>query len=474
MDNSGIINRNVTSRVTDLKPLKDFGILKDLLARNPSIKYLRLQWLDYTATARLKILPIQRALSMFEEASNVGVTKCVLGLLQGDVISPGFKATGMYDLYPAFESLRIGERAGYAMVQCEIRDQGKHVAACPRTSLRTILDRGGSHNLSFLVGFEIEVVFMSWSTEDNANKYGAFQVTQGHCWSSSRALHSEKFMDLVESIMARLSLSGIEIQELHAESAPGQFEFIMSPLEALKAVDTLLAAREIITSLAAKHSLHATFLPKPYPKAPGTGAHVHFSMTPPEKHQSFLAGILKHLPAIAAFTYSNDVSYERVMDTGWSGGMLHFSPVATRPLTNVPIGTWIGWGTQNRETPLRRIEQSHYEFRCMDGLANPYLALSAVIGAGIQGVLDSEPLTMKDCLEDPAKLSDDDRRSLGIVRQLPRSFNEAMSSLEEDAQLRSILGDPLCNTYTVVKREESNMLAKMKPDDRRSWLLERY
>lgn len=146
----------------------------------------------------------------------------------------------------------------------------------------------------------------------------------------------------------------------------------------------------------------------------------------------------------------------------------------TRSLTNVPIGTWIGWGTQNRETPLRRIEQSHYEFKCMDGLANPYLALGAVIGAGVRGVLDSEPLTMEDCLDDPAKLSDDDRRSLGILRQFPRSFNEAMSSLEEDAQLRSILGDPVCDTYTAVKREESRMLAKMKSDDRRSWLLERY
>ena len=328
MDDSAISKRSTSSRVTDLKPIANLEILKDFLAQNPSIKYLRLQWLDYTATARLRIFPIQHALKMFEEGRCVGVTKAVLGLLQEDVISPGFNATGQYDLYPIFESLRIGERAGYATVQCEFRDQGNHVAACPRTSLRAIVDNAGSHGLVFLVGFEIEVVFMSRSIEDNANKYGAFPVTEGHCWSSSRALHDEKFMDLVESIMTRLSFSGIDIQQLHTETAPGQFEFIMSPLDALSAVDTLLAAREIIMSVAARHSLHATFLPKPYPKAAGTGAHVHVSMTPPEKHMNFLAGVLKHLPAIAAFTYPNDASYERVTDSEWSGGMRYFSPVA--------------------------------------------------------------------------------------------------------------------------------------------------
>ncbi|KAG7002361.1 glutamine synthetase [Physcia stellaris] len=153
------------------------------------------------------------------------------------------------------------------------------------------------------------------------------------------------------------------------------------------------------------------------PNAAGTGSHVHVSMTPPEKHKNFLAGILKYLPAIAAFTYSNDVSYE-------------------------------SYG--------QRMVRS------------PYLVLDAVIDASVQGVLDFESLILKDCLDDPAKPSDDDRRSLGILRQSPRSFNEAMSSLEEDAWLRSILGDPVCDTQTAVKREESKMIAKMKPDGRRS------
>ena len=76
-------------------------------------------------------------------------------------------------------------------------------------------------------------------------------------------------------------------------------------------------------------------------------------------------------------------------------------------------GTWVAWGTQNRETPVRYISDSHYEIKCVDGLAHPYLALAAIIGAGLQGLLNDAEVAQKDCLDDPARLNDDQRRSLG-------------------------------------------------------------
>ena len=320
MESSGAIDYD-TYRKRESQSIVNTTMLRKFWIQNPSIEYLRLQWLDYTTTTRQRILPMRHACIMLEKGKCVGITKAVLGLTQRDELCPGFIATGQYDLYPILHSLRIGDRVGHATVQCEFRDGGEPVAACPRTSLRTILEEASSHGLTFLVGFEIEVVFMSCSIENNVRRYGAIPVTRGHCWSSSRAFHEEKVTDLVELIMANLKHSDIDIQQLHAESAPGQFEFVMSPLAALAAVDALLAAREIIVSLAARHGLHATFLPRPYPEAPGTGAHVHFSLTPPDKHKYCLAGILKHLPAIAAFTYPNDLSYERVVDSVWAGGM---------------------------------------------------------------------------------------------------------------------------------------------------------
>ena len=131
-------------------------------------------------------------------------------------------------------------------------------------------------------------------------------------------------------------------------------------------------------------------------------------------------------------------------------------------------------GTQNRETPLRRIEGSHFEIRCVDGLSNPYLVLAAIIGAGLQGILDEEPLEMKDCPSDPATLTAQARKELGITRQFPKSIDEALSSLEADEQLHHILSKSAVETYLTVKRAESEMLRGMEATKKRSWLIERY
>ena len=131
-------------------------------------------------------------------------------------------------------------------------------------------------------------------------------------------------------------------------------------------------------------------------------------------------------------------------------------------------------GTNNRETPLRRIEGSHFEIRCVDGLSNPYLVLAAIIGAGVQGISDEEPLEVKDCPSDPSTITAEAREELGITKQFPKSIGEALSYLEADEQLRLILSKSAVETYLRVKRAESEMLQKMEPLKRRSWLIERY
>ena len=131
-------------------------------------------------------------------------------------------------------------------------------------------------------------------------------------------------------------------------------------------------------------------------------------------------------------------------------------------------------GTQNRETPLRRIEGSHFEIRCVDGLSNPFLFLAAIIGAGVQGILDQEPLEMKDCPNDPSTITAKEREELGITKQFPKSISEALGYLEADEQLRHVLSNSVVENYLAVKRAESKMLQEMEPVKRRSWLIERY
>ena len=446
------------SRTASLDSPTELHHLRRFLDEHPSVKFLRLQWVDYTTTLRVRILPIKQALKLCRENKYVGITKAVLGLLQLDETAPGFGSTGEYNLCPQYTSLRQGNKENTATLQCEFQEHnGAEVVICPRTVLRKHVEKATANDLTLMVGSEIEVVFMRVDLDSDKPIYTEQPVnTGGHNWSSARALQGDKMLNVIEAIVEMFEKTGIELQQFHSESSPGQYEFILAPLPPLQAVDTLIAARDIISTIASNATLRATLFPKPAPAAPGTGAHLHISVEPPTHWEAFYAGVLKHLQAIAAFTYPNEASYERVQDGVWAGG------------------TWVCWGTQNRETPLRRIESSHFEIKCIDWLANPYLALGAIIAAGVGGVLENEPLRIKDCLAQPAELSPDQQEELGIREKLPKCIREALDYLRTDRQLGELLGEDLVKTYITIKEAEGKILDAMEPKERRRWLIERY
>lgn len=135
---------------------------------------------------------------------------------------------------------------------------------------------------------------------------------------------------------------------------------------------------------------------------------------------------------------------------------------------------WVTWGTQNRETPLRKVEDSHWEIKCLDGIANPYLALAAVLLAGVRGVADVEKLVWVDCEIDPAKLTENDRKELNVSEMLPASLEEALKALKGDAVMGELLGPELVEKYAAVKEFELELLGSMGDEERRRWLIERY
>ena len=324
----------------------DYDRFLHFVNADPSVQYVRLQWLDYCSTLRLRILPIQHAINMVKNDKPLGITKAALGLTPLDTPAPSISPIGEYILHPCFESLKLGERSGHATVQCELRtkadakDEGE-VPTCPRAMLRKVLEEADTIGVAITVGFEVEIVFMSQEIVDGEIRYGTTPVSQGHAWSTVRAVENDKIMTILEQCHQSLKRSGIEVQMFHPEACPGQYEFALPPEPPLAAIDTLIAARGIISSVASRHSLRATLTPKPFPDRPGTGAHTHISIDPPRGYEMFYAGILRHLPAITAFTYPSEASYDRVADGCWAGG------------------TWVAWGTQNREAPLRKINDSH-------------------------------------------------------------------------------------------------------------------
>lgn len=131
-------------------------------------------------------------------------------------------------------------------------------------------------------------------------------------------------------------------------------------------------------------------------------------------------------------------------------------------------------GTNNREVPLRRVSSCHWEVRCLDGFANMYLALSMILGAGLRAIETKSELLLKDCLKNPAKLSNDERAELGIVERLPRSLDEALAALKQDVELQAAVGPELIENWVELKKAEQEMLGEMETEKRRVWLIERY
>ena len=111
----------------------------------------------------------------------------------------------------------------------------------------------------------------------------------------------------------------------------------------------------------------------------------------------------------------------------------------------------------------------------MDGLANIYLALAAIIGCGLKGVEDGEILQLKDCVSDPARLSSEEREAVGIAEKIPGSVGEALSSLEGDEVVKEeVMRREMVDAYVSVKKGEVEIWEGMEEGTRRDYLIERY
>ncbi|KAK4150969.1 hypothetical protein C8A00DRAFT_17569 [Chaetomidium leptoderma] len=447
--------------------LSDAELLQAFLGNQPAPDFVRICWNDFTALQRMRMVPFRKFTSLLSEGkpTDIGITTAVFGLLQNDWLLPSISPTGEYRLHPDFSSLKRGPIDGHISMNGEFRQpSGAKVPFCPRSVLQRAVEFGAENNLSFLVGFEIEFLLVERveHTPGNTTRYSTL-TTDGHAWSVSRYFANPKISTLLRDMVSALDDMGIYVEQLHAESATGQFELTLPPYPPVEAADTLLHTRDVMSALATAAGFKLTLHPKPIAHACGTASHMHLSVSSstksgdkPEMYQPFYAGVLKHLRAVLAFTYTNPASYERASDGTWSGGR------------------WVTWGTQNREAALRKIEGAHWELKCMDGLANPYLALAAVLFSGVKGVLDREPLVWGDCEIDPAKLTANDRKELGVTQMLPGSVEEGLAALREDGQLVEMMGAELVERYGAMKEFELEFLGKMGEEERRQWLMERY
>ncbi|KAF2702631.1 developmental protein-like protein fluG [Pleomassaria siparia CBS 279.74] len=431
----------------------------DFMKQHSDIKFVYVQWLDYMATVRARIIPIKEFERMVREGDRIGISQGNTGTLQNDSITPAVNPVGQIYVEPDLRSLRRTHRkepVPSATVLCFWRNEaGRPIRECPRASLEALIsDLQYKHGINLLCGFEIEITFLARNASNKEQPYAP--LTHNHAWGT---LTPEQWLQLplLTDIATGLQDIGIDVQQFHAESGPGQFEFVLGPQPPLTAVDTLIQARQVITQIASLHDLRATLHPQVFPGV-GTAAHAHISINPPDKDMEFfVAGVLWHLPAICAFAMPEASSYTRVTDNSWTGG------------------TWLAWGTQNRETPLRRVKDGRWEVRSLDGFANMYFALGAIIASGLLGLKGQvSELMEKDCPYNPALLTEEQRTSYGITSKMPSSVEEALERLGKDEELTEVLAEGLVSDYLAMKQSEQKMLGNMSEAERRVWLIERY
>lgn len=439
----------------------------NFLAKNNGIEFVWFQFMPYHGVALVRMVPVTQFTHMLQTGSWPTITACVTHLLLNDTLATGTDPVGAMHLKPDISTAICQTTAGSkkaVMMTSWVDPDGNPLPVCPRSKLHALTDQLRQEpGFSPLVGFEVEVVFLQVDPEGHD-----YSLTdKNHSWSSMTAEDYSLF-PMVEEIVRTLLEIGIEIQQFHAESGPGQWEFVLPANEPVPAVDMLIHVRKTIEIIAAKHGLRATLHPRLSNQHAGNASHVHISVNPTtttnpsatsqsqHKAESFFAGILAHLPAILAFTLPQDCSYERVKTGVWTGG------------------EYADWGWQNRETPLRRINHNRFEFKLLDGLANPYLALSAILAGGLDGVRRELELTAGDCRRSPGLMSKAERQALGVTTLLPKSIQTSLDCLVADEGLCGELEPEMTGCYIELKKGEAEFLNMMTLQERKIWLVSKY
>jgi glutamine synthetase len=222
---------------------------------------------------------------------------------------------------------------------------------------------------------------------------------------------------------------------------------------------------EAIRGVAHGMGLETTMAPKPYLEGAGNGHHLHVSLFQGDSPvlfdatgalsgpgAGFVAGILEHLPAVMAFTAPSPNSYQRLAPGMWS------SAYGAYGLDNREAAVRLASPVAGRESATANVE-----LKPVDVTSNPYLALAAVLAAGLDGIergLDPGEPTMVD----PATLSDEERASKGIL-PLPASPDEALDALENDDVLVEAMGRPLVRTHVAVARAQATLARELPPEE---------
>ena len=411
---------------------------------------------------RGKRLPVERFFGAGQKGIGIADAIFIFDLHCDLVDNPWISMeSGFLDtiLVPDIASGRIlTHRPGYALVFSDSYDEeGNPHQMSPRRLLAEQVKRCHDSGVQPFVATEIEFYLTTpdWEPIQDYIQYSSmtdsFEV-------------DEVLLDMRKAIAG----AGMEVESANAEYGAGQFEINVGPSDALRTADNTVLLKSIVKQVARQHGLRATFMPKPWEPESGNGMHIHTSLIgsdggnafadsdeqPNELMSQWVAGIMDHAPAMSLINSMTPNGYKRV-----------------RPYTFAP--THIHWGLDNRTVMARCMTEkgssaNRVEYRCAGADANPYVAIAAILAAGVDGL--ERQLTL------PAMSTGDLYAECGDCEALPTTMSEAITKFE-GSMLTELFGEKFSTTWLELAKWELAKFSEAvgeETDEVSDWERNRY
>jgi glutamine synthetase len=435
----------------------------DLAARE--VRFIFAQFTDIHGSAKGKLVPLENLADVVYPGA---------GFAGPSIWGTGLPRTGPRSEYYGRADLSTIQPMpwlpGYARVVLDGHVAGQPFALCPRQILRRQVERLAERGWTLNAGLEPEFFLLTRGAAGFDAEPG--DNLEKPSYDTKSLLRRRSF---IEKLTASLNGCGLGVFQIDHEDASGQFEVNYMYANALAAADRLMLFKMAAHHIAEEEGLLFSMMPKPFADRPGSGLHFHLSLADSTRQPvfatgpgtvdarglglsvqgyQFLAGLLHHAPALTAVCAPCVNSYKRLL----CGDSL--SGTSWAPAT-------IAYGDNNRTTVARVVYQ-RIEWRLPDSAANPYLALAAVIAAGLDGIergLDPGDPINQDLYEMSA--SERQARDLSV---LPQNLGMATAALAADTVLANALGTTFVDEFVRLKQAEWNEYSQQVS----SWELARY
>ena len=410
------------------------------LVEEEDVQFIRLQFTDLSG----QIKNVAITVSQLEKALEHKIT------FDGSAFD-GFvsvEESDMY-LYPDLDTFEIfpwrPHQGKVARLICDIYTADrKPFEGDPRYVLKKVLKEAEELGFECQVGPECE--FYLFNTDDSGAPLASTNDEGGY-FDVAPLDNGENCR---REIVLTLEDMDFEVEASHHESGRGQHEVVFGKDSALATADRITTFKMVVKTIAKRHGLHATFMPKPLQTEPGSGMHLNFSLLEHGKNifsengalsktaKSFTAGLLSHAREISCLTNPTVNSYKRFLMQ--EKNSVHY----------------LAWSEKNRSLAIRipsDLENAaRIEYRVPDLTCNPYLALAACIQAGLDGVKQGAALPER-VDDNLSALPEEQREKKGIV-SMPYSLIEAIETAKTSAFVRKLLGDELLERYLGAKQRE--------------------